>query len=242
MAVNPKDVDVNSVPWKSNEEFFRETGTNLDDYAPIDWEAHVDWLIAIAKWIPPYKLTILTGSNASGKSVIRKLMQRAIADRLGLEPDKPCVASLSFMTRAGLDSFRGINFLRDTEWSATSTNSIRLAKGVLKSKDRFIILDEPEIGMGEEMQLAFAQYINSIKKDVLERSHGLLVITHSRIIVKELENDAFVNIDHRCYTKQDWLNRDIVPTDFDQFEKRSDALFKAIGGRENKFKESQKET
>ena len=101
MATVPKGVDVNSVPWKSNEEFFRETGTTLDDYAPIDWEAHVDRLIAIAKWIPPHKLTILTGTNASGKSVIRKLMQRAIADRLGLEPGKPCVASLSFMTRAG---------------------------------------------------------------------------------------------------------------------------------------------
>ena len=241
MSVNPKDVDVNSVPWKSNEEFFRETGTNLDDYAPIDWEAHVDRLIAIAKWIPPHKLTIMTGSNASGKSVIRKLMSKAIADRLGLEPDKPCVATLSFMTRAGLNSYSGINFMRDSEWTATSSNSIRLAKGVLKSKDRFIILDEPEIGMGEEMQLAFAQYVNSVKKDVLERSLGLLVITHSRIIVKELENDVFVNIDHSSYTKQDWLNRDIVPTDFGQFEKRSDALFATIRDRENKFKEKQKE-
>jgi predicted ATPase len=169
-------------------------------------------------------------------------MSQAIANRLGLEPDKPCAASLSFMTRAGLDSLRGNNFLRDTEWSATSSNSMRLAKGVLKSKDRFIILDEPEIVMGEEMQLAFAQYVNSVKKDVLECSLGLLVITHSRIIVKELENDAFVNIDHSSYTKQDWLNRDIIPTDFDQFEKRSDALFEAIRDRETKFKEKEKET
>lgn len=51
----------------------------------------------------------------------------------------------------------------------------------------------------------------------------------------------FVNIDHGSYTKQDWLNRDIVPTDFDQFEKRSDALFATIRDRENKFKEKQKE-
>lgn len=83
--------------------------------------------------------------------------------------------------------------------------------------------------------------IATVRTRQLERSLGLLVITHSRIIAKELENDVFVNIDHGSYTKQDWLNRDIVPTDFDQFEKRSDALFATIRDRENKFKEKQKE-
>ena len=123
--------------------------------------------------------------------------------------------------------------MRDSEWSATSENSVRLAKSLLKNDSgRYLILDEPEIGMAEEMQLALAQYINSVKADVLKNSYGLMVITHSRIIVKELHDDVFVNIDNVGWNKEDLLNREIVPTDLDKFTERSSKLFEAIRKRE----------
>lgn len=194
------------------------------------WNEHCDRLIKIADSIELHKLTILTGSNASGKSVIRKILPKYIAQKLNLDSPEHCVSSLSFMTRAGLNYTCGINFLRDDDWTATSTNSVDKAKHVLTFKDRFLVLDEVELGMGEELQLAFAQYINSVKEKVLKDSYGLLVITHSRIVASTLNEDAFFNIDG-YETKQDWLDRKIVPTDLKQFEKDAMDLFRCIRDR-----------
>lgn len=198
-----------------------------------DWNPHIDRLIKIAESIELGKLTILTGSNGSGKSVIRKLLPTRIQEKLGKDSPERLVSSLSFMSRAGLNSMCGINFLRDSEWTSTGDNTVHLLKSVVKHEDRFIVLDEVELGMGEELQLSIANYINSIKDEVLKKSYGLLVITHSRIVAKTLKEDAFFNIDG-IETKEEWLNREIVPTDLDQFKEDCDELFVAIRDRSQK--------
>lgn len=198
-----------------------------------DWNPHIDRLIKIAESIELGKLTILTGSNGSGKSVIRKLLPTRIQKKLGKDSPQGLVSSLSFMSRAGLNSIFGINFLRDSEWTSTGDNTVHLLKTIINHDERFIVLDEVELGMGEELQLSIANYINSIKDEVLKKSYGLLVITHSRIVAKTLKEDAFFNIDG-IETKEAWLNREIVPTDLDQFEEDCDELFVAIRDRSQK--------
>ena len=198
-----------------------------------DWNPHIDRLIKIAESIEIGKLTILTGSNGSGKSVIRKLLPTRIQEKLGKDSPERLVSSLSFMSRAGLNSTIGTNFLRDSEWTSTGDNTVHLLKSILNHDERFIVLDEVELGMGEELQLATANYINSVKDEVLKKSYGLLVITHSRIVAKTLKEDAFFNIDG-IETKEEWLNREIVPTDLDQFEEDCDELFIAIRDRSKK--------
>ena len=198
-----------------------------------DWNSHIDSLIEIAESIELGKLTILTGSNGSGKSVIRKLLPTRIQAKLGKDSPERLVSSLSFMSRAGLNSMCGINFLRDSEWTSTGDNTVHLLKSIINHDERFIVLDEVELGMGEELQLAAANYINSVKDEVLKKSYGLLVITHSRIVAKTLKEDAFFNIDG-IKTKEEWLNREIVPTDLDQFEEDCDELFVAIRDRSKK--------
>lgn len=194
------------------------------------WDERCNRLIEISSSIELGKLTILTGSNASGKSVIRKMLPKYIAEKLNSDKTHECVSALSFMSRAGLNSSCGINFLRDADWSATSQGSVDHARHLLTFTDRFLVLDEVELGMSEEMQLAIAQHINSVKEKVLKDSYGLLVITHSRIIASTLEEDAFFNIDG-YKTKQEWLDRKIVPVDLDQFEKDASDLFKRIRDR-----------
>lgn len=198
-----------------------------------DWNKHIDRLIEIAESIELGKLTILTGSNGAGKSVIRKILPTRIQKKLGKDSPERLVSSLSFMSRAGLSSTIGINFLRDTEWTSTGDNTVHLLKSIINHEKRFIVLDEVELGMGEELQLAVANYINSVKDEVLKKSYGLLVITHSRIIANTLKEDAFFNIDG-FNTKKEWLNRKVVPTDLDQFQKDCDDLFVAIRDRSEK--------
>ena len=197
------------------------------------WDYQVDRIISTVKSIEMHKLTLLTGSNASGKSVVRKQLPFHVPDKIDGATREHCVASVSFMSRAGLDSEKGINFLRDSDWSATSQNSISLAEHILDVTDRYIVLDEPEIGMSEEMQLALAKLINRMKARCLEQSYGLLVITHSRIIVRELDNDIFINLDG-IPDKESWLGREIVPTDLEAFKKKAEGLFVAIRDREKR--------
>lgn len=198
-----------------------------------DWNKHIDRLIKIAESIELGKLTILTGSNGAGKSVIRKILPTRIQEKLGKDSPERLVSSLSFMSRCSLNSFCGINFLRDSEWTSTGDNTVHLLMSIINHEERFIVLDEVELGMGEELQLATANYINSIKDEVLKKSYGLLVITHSRIVAKTLKEDAFFNIDG-IKTKEEWINREIVPTDLDQFQKDCQELFVAIHDRSKK--------
>ena len=37
-----------------------------------DWNPHIDRILQVLQSIQPHRLTILTGQNASGKSLIRK--------------------------------------------------------------------------------------------------------------------------------------------------------------------------
>lgn len=198
-----------------------------------DWNEHIDRLIDLADQILPGKVTILTGGNATGKSVIRKILWQKLAGKLGLEfgTDKSLISEISMMKRCGLDYSCGINFTRDTEWSATSENSFNLVTNILDDNmaGRFIVLDEPEIGFSEEAQLTLALYLNQRAPTVLQKNHGILVITHSRIMVREIQSDVFLNIEG--LTRDEWLAREIKPFDIKKFSEEAMELFVAIRDR-----------
>ena len=86
---------------------------------------HVDQLIDIANDIDPKKITILTGSNGSGKSMIRKI--------LGFDDLK--VASISMERRAGanMDGAMGA-FTHDADWTPTSISTWHYIEGLMQQK------------------------------------------------------------------------------------------------------------
>lgn len=187
-----------------------------------DYNKYIDHLISVMDSVEPNKLTVLTGRNGSGKSMIRKLIRQFLEPKFQQEGKKFHLASTSMDDRAGVDPNRMMVFSRDCEWLPTGENTIDSVESVLKSEECFMILDEIELGMGEELQMGLAQYINEMKATALEKGLGILIITHSRTIVSRVDNDKFINLEG--LSEEEWLNREVVPESPSDFKERSRQL------------------
>ena len=161
----------------------------------INLNEHIEQLINLREKICLNEVTILTGDNATGKSVIRKTLWQHINDLLGIKEEKSFVSDISMERRTALHPGLGGGgvFLRDCGWTPTSMETYRFIKGIFqnlnddndKNSKRFIVLDEPEIGASKEVQKAFAKYINNFYDKIHDNNkcYGLLVITHSDEII-----------------------------------------------------------
>ena len=89
-------------------------------------------------------------------------------------------------------------------------------------RDRsYIIIDEPEIGMADESQLGIALFLKNRMSEILENSLGIMIITHSKFVVKELKDNADFFYTDYDMTADEWLERDIVPTNFEDLRIQS---------------------
>jgi len=209
---------------------------------------HIDNIIDIANSIELNKVTILTGGNGCGKSVVRKLLTSIIKEKVEAiyneEINSPLVASVSMETRTASrpDFYALSSLMHDLPWTATSVNTISLIRNLCNSlldkpsekiKDkRFIVLDEIEIGLSEEVLLGLCDYLNDAFDKIKDNTLGVLVITHNRNVVKKLSHDNFLNIEG--LTEGDWLNREIRPVSLDDLDEWSVALYSGIRKREKK--------
>ena len=74
--------------------------------------------------------------------------------------------------------------------------------------------------------------LNEKFPNILKNNYGILVITHSEDVVKNLNHDNFINIEGM--SEEQWLTRDIIPVDSSDFKTLAIALFKAVRDREKK--------
>jgi predicted ATPase len=191
----------------------------------------VDNIVEILKTIDATKVIVLTGNNASGKSLIRKQMALVVGRLTGKK--KVNIRATSQAHRTGnfaeFGALSGI--FNDTEWTATSTNTLHAMEGVFKGKEDtdYIIIDEPELGIGEELQLGLVDYLNEEIKACREIGRGVMIITHSKVIVKDLDIDCFINI--QGLTKTEWLERIPKKISVKDFLEYSSAMFREIGTR-----------
>ena len=174
---------------------------------------------------------VLTGENGSGKSLIRKLIPRQLAGLNGGETVK--VASISMDTRTDLHAELGGAgaFLRDTPWLATSQNTFDLIKGIFNSvTDRFVVIDEPEIGMSDSLKMSLGHWLNQRLSDVLQKNKAILIITHSKELVRQLTCEhTFINIQGK--TEDEWLNETPELIDLDEWEERNQQMYRALQER-----------
>jgi len=177
-------------------------------------KAHVDGLVDIMNKIPSKGVTILTGSNGSGKSLIRNQFIFRLAERAGIDANKykGKIGSVSMQKRTESNSEWGAlsSCMHDTSWTPTSLNTIDLIDALLTKDFEYYVIDEPEIGMGEEVVMSLVDYLNDKIAEHPER--GYLIITHNRYVVENLNADYFFNCDG-IKTKEEWINRPLVKAD-----------------------------
>ena len=67
----------------------------------MDWNEHIDNLLDVLHSIEPHKITILTGGNGCGKSLIRKQMVFRVKEMFNLSDQqmKHSVKAVSMQTR-----------------------------------------------------------------------------------------------------------------------------------------------
>lgn len=190
-------------------------------------------LIDIMTSIKLNKITVLTGANGGGKSFIRKMIWQHINQELGLDVKKSKVVSISMQERTQpKHQFAAFaSLMIDNPEDPTSLNTYELLKSVFTAdiSDRYLVIDEPEIGLSKESQLGIVNYLNKQLPKFLEKNLGVMVITHSESIVQHLNQDVFVNIEG--LSKDGWLNREIIPTDFEELAENSTKLWRAIEDR-----------
>lgn len=198
---------------------------NLD----INFEQHINSLVDICYSIDETKVTILTGFNATGKSLIRKLLKSTFSEKLN--DNKIIIPHSSQELRTSNVASLGAlsSMANDVDWLSTSQQSISLIKRMINYDNFYVVIDEPEIGCSEELQLGIADYFN---KNFDREKKGCLIITHSKIIVKNIDSDVFINIEK--LTKDEWLNREIEMVNLDDFKIFSNKMFTTVRDRLNK--------
>ena len=135
------------------------------------------------------RLVVVTGENASGKS----LYVRVAAAMLQQEGVLPVSVSIRERTGGGTHEMgglrRAIMFGDEQEHStgATSVGVVQTAFGNLGApQGSLLIVDEPEIGLSEAYARALGEYIGRQTRDIPATCLGVLVVTHSRPLAQGL--------------------------------------------------------
>ena len=198
-----------------------------DMYKEWAQEAYENILDALDQ-IKTGHVTILTGDNGTGKSLIRKVLCSSLRNQENDDTIK--IADISMEKRTGLHAGLGGGgvFLRDVEWVATSDNSLSFLYSLFNSaKDRYLVLDEPELGMSQDLQKSIGIYLSKRIPETMKENRGMLIITHSREFVRSLSVEhVFVNLQKK--SEEEWLNESVKEIDLDDFRKKCDALFNLL--------------
>ena len=199
-------------------------------------EQQFDEIVMIYETIPlDGSVSMLTGSNGSGKSLIRQ--QLNFRKELKRASKRVIHCSMQFRTQnmGAQDAFT-----HDVEWNPTSVNTINFIECASRSvRGSYLVLDEIEVGCAEETIMGMVLWLNEHLREAIKDALGCMVITHSRYVVQNLKFDHWFNLDG-YKTPEEWLNRVVVPVDTERVRKDAHALFRYVTaqGAEKKAQKS----
>lgn len=218
------------------------------EVTPEILDAHIDKLLDVIDEITKpenqHKLTVMVGQNGTGKSLVRKQVDVKLITKLNKE--RHIVREISMQMRTETRSSLGAlcSIMHDSPDAPTSTETWKLLRESMGRRTftldepYFLVLDEMEIGMSQESVMGILNYFKSQLPTWLDNTLGILVITHSPIVAKELceiKDCQFFDLGYN-EVNQDihkWLNRTIVPTDFEWLNHWSLELYRKINDRSN---------
>jgi hypothetical protein len=189
--------------------------------------------------MPDCKILVVTGQNAAGKSFLRRLWSVGF-NKQTIDKKKVSVISISQEDRSA--SSLGHCFVYgDESWEATGLITYNSVSGALYNIIEneswtglyILVLDEPEIGMSQELQLSTVREILKKVEPWSPKLLGIVVMTHSPLMVKELmtHKDAyFFHIGYEYKTADEWLNREIKELDVAALRESAVEKFREIRG------------
>jgi hypothetical protein len=179
------------------------------------------------------RFAVVTGENASGKSfLVRTLAHRMREDRPRLEV---MAVTMNMRSRGGMER---AFIWGDEGRDSTGRLSVKAVIGGLKTcrerdHDHVLILDEPDIGLAEGYAGALGEYVAAFVDEMPERTLGLIVVTHSRPLVRSLmptdPTSIRVGDDPRPLAR--WLEEGPIPrtlADIEGLAERSSATMSGI--------------
>lgn len=206
-------------------------------------DKHIDNILDVIDKIKEGKITVLVGNNGVGKSLIRKQLHFKWTRKYGERKSYIRAVSMQQRTENRSADWGALgSMLHDDETSPTSLWTYYLIKNTFKlddTKKYYYVFDELELGMSKETILSVLNKIAKQIPEFLEKSLGILVITHSDFVsdyfMKNFECDFF-NIGFGTVEKDynAWKNREIVGVDLDWLEDWSNKLYHRINERSKK--------
>lgn len=199
------------------------SGVVIDMIPNVLEDVRPEWLEALG--IPKdcckgARVLVVTGDNAAGKSLFRRLLTVFLGKR------KVEVIHLSQQGRATAGFQRAMIYGSEDDEATGAISAHTLLTGFKTSrardKDHVLIYDEPEIGMSEEVQLGAGYFIVQQLADFPPKLRGLVIMTHSRHIVSaamRCDGAKFVNLGGKYKTAEEWLNRPLRPVNIEDVKK-----------------------
>lgn len=180
--------------------------SNGDAVIPINYTLH-----------PESKIMFVVGSNASGKSVVGKIIEGTAK--------KSDITARSCSMRNRTSGLFGQMLIFGTEDdNSTGQNSVKAVllgiKSTISEQCSVLILDEPDLGLADDYSFALGQYIAQQVNEHHQTIGLIVVISHSRRLI----NAALDELNQPCskvyvgnvdVSLDDWLNNPIVPATVD---------------------------
>ncbi len=236
-----------SVPFPVALEEGRElTLTKLPPLTREECEAQIDRLLSIK--IKRGDRLLVVGDNACGKSLFRDIAGQGFKVR-------PMVVHASMALRTSNMSHMGgiAGMVRDSEWLATSHNTVFSLRKVIEMADPAkvkansvgeasdkpvaLCVDEPELGLGIAAQRGMVDWLLPRMEEHAAKRSFTMLVTHSPIFVRAFAEAGwtFLDLSFVPYsTAEGWIGRqDTEILDPETLEQRAGILFEVVRDRKN---------
>jgi predicted ATPase len=163
-----------------------------------------------------HPVCIITGENASGKSLVRRAIQQA------------CRASTIWMINASMEKrggeppedgavakklLYGNELEESTGYCSARAFQKLLYTAATADRDNVVFLDEPDIGLADEYSAGMGVELNRFIQRTPGNTKGVFVVSHSRYLLAHLETmqPFHLHLGPESISLHDWLRRKIEP-------------------------------